>query len=269
MRRFFITTLFCVLLGPAPSHAATCEITFALQDEIAFSTLALNVDYSRAPGVFFGIDVAECQSLVNASISQFPLNSGLSTLGAGFVSLSGIAGPPYPLPLMRCRYSGAVPLATDFTVRVNDAAGTAFPFPPIVPLPTVAISSISCIEDGCLDDLDCNDGDECTQDICNTGTGVCSSATVTDGTACTGGVCCAGQCVSAQSCDVHGDCNGTRSLDAGDPVCSVLCLIGAPPAVSDCQVGADCNCTGGLDAGDPVCTVLRLIGGLSSDPCLP
>jgi hypothetical protein len=65
-----------------------------------------------------------------------------------------------------------------------------------------------------------------------------------------------------------GDCNHTASLDAGDPVCAVLCLIGAPPAGADCSCAADCNCSSmGLDAADPICTVLRLIDDFAPDSC--
>jgi len=100
----------------------------------------------------------------------------------------------------------------------------------------------------------------CTEPLCNI-----------DGTPCAaGGICCDGTCTLQSNCAVQpGDCNLSGGLDAGDPICVVLCLINNPPLVSDCTGGADCNCTGSIDAGDPVCTVLRLIDGLTTDSCIP
>jgi len=66
-----------------------------------------------------------------------------------------------------------------------------------------------------------------------------------------------------------GDCNTSDGLDAGDPVCTVLCLIGQPGPGADCACAADCNCVSGLEASDPVCAVLRLIGAFVPDTCGP
>ena len=66
---------------------------------------------------------------------------------------------------------------------------------------------------------------------------------------------------------VRGDCNASDSLDAGDPICVVQCLVGQAPAGSDCSCAADCNCAGGTDAADPVCAVLRLIGSYADADC--
>ncbi len=100
----------------------------------------------------------------------------------------------------------------------------------------------------------------CTEPLCNI-----------DGTPCAaGGICCDGSCTLQSNCAVQpGDCNLSGGLDAGDPICVVLCLINNPPLVADCTGGADCNCTVSIDAGDPVCTVLRLIDGLTTDSCIP
>lgn len=80
---------------------------------------------------------------------------------------------------------------------------------------------------------------------------------------------CPAQCATLDcgTC-IPGDCNVSGTLDAGDPICGVLCLIGSADEAADCSCAADCNCVGGVDAGDPICTVLRLIGPLETDPCI-
>jgi hypothetical protein len=79
---------------------------------------------------------------------------------------------------------------------------------------------------------------------------------------------CGDDCVTFEcgSC-LAGDCNATGSIDAGDPVCTVLCLIGQAPASADCSCAADCNCLAGTEAGDPICSVRRLIGTFDPDTC--
>lgn len=46
----------------------------------------------------------------------------------------------------------------------------------------------------CTTALSCDDGNECTTDVCTVATGACSSTPVADGTACTGGTCGGGTC---------------------------------------------------------------------------
>jgi hypothetical protein len=46
----------------------------------------------------------------------------------------------------------------------------------------------------CTSALACDDGNECTTDVCTLATGACSSTPVADGTACAGGTCTAGTC---------------------------------------------------------------------------
>ena len=269
MRRLSLTFLLFLLLTPRPGSAATCDITFSLVDEVVFSALAVDVDYSAAPGVIAGSDRASCNRLLSLSLTQFLLDAQAGVMNSALISISGAGGPPYPLPLMTCVYSGEVPLVSDFAITVTQAEGPGVPPPPILPIPTVIVSDITCLAEGCANNADCDDGNECTDDLCNLSDGSCVSTPLADDSTCSTGVCCGGRCAVTAACGSRGDCNATGTLDAGDPICSVLCLIGAPPEGADCEVGADCNCTGSADAGDPVCTVLRLIGGLSLDPCLP
>ncbi|TFH22401.1 MAG: hypothetical protein E4H03_08480 [Myxococcales bacterium] len=113
--------------------------------------------------------------------------------------------------------------------------------------------------------------------ICTTGNAAAGELACTvpvcglDGAACESGICCNGECTTAASCSpaMPGDCNANGSFDAGDMICSILCVIGLPPSFADCAGGGDCNCNGAGDAGDPICTTLRVIGALNPDPCLP
>jgi hypothetical protein len=79
---------------------------------------------------------------------------------------------------------------------------------------------------------------------------------------------CGDECVpfSCGAC-LSGDCNANGSIDAGDPICTVLCLIGQAPVGADCSCASDCNCLQGTEAGDPVCAVRRLIGSFTPDTC--
>ena len=79
---------------------------------------------------------------------------------------------------------------------------------------------------------------------------------------------CGTDCVSF-SCDscIPGDCNSNGFIDAGDPICTALCLIGRAPAGADCSCAADCNCLAGTEAGDPICVILRLIDSFAADSC--
>ncbi len=92
------------------------------------------------------------------------------------------------------------------------------------------------------------------------------SAGLVDGTPATvcGESCASFECSSCLS----GDCNQSGQIDAGDPICSVLCLIGQAPPGADCSCAADCNCLGGTEAGDPICSVLRLIDAFTPDTCI-
>ncbi len=79
---------------------------------------------------------------------------------------------------------------------------------------------------------------------------------------------CGEECVPFECalCD-PGDCNTNGSIDAGDPICIVLCMIGEPAAASNCGCYSDCNCIGGTEISDPVCAVLRLVGSFAPDTC--
>lgn len=136
------------------------------------------------------------------------------------------------------------------------------------------------VSGGCGNDADCDDGNECTDDVCNTGTceNVANTAACDDGDSCTlddacsnGG--CAGtpdpgcaECTTDADCDdgnacTNDVCNGvvcantanTAACDDGDActlsdACSGGVCAGTPdPACNECTIDDDC------DDGD-VCT---------------
>ncbi len=102
---------------------------------------------------------------------------------------------------------------------------------------TISVGCTGSGGGGCSADGDCDDGDLCTTDSCDPGTGVCSFAAVTcdDGDVCT-----------IDSCDPSfGGC-----LNDPDPAC--LCTPSEDPEVS-CSDGEDNDCDDLVDAGDPDC----------------
>ena len=79
---------------------------------------------------------------------------------------------------------------------------------------------------------------------------------------------CEGSCSAFECTDcLPGDCNRSGDIEAGDPICTLLCIVGQPGPGSDCLCAADCNCTAGLEAADPICSVLRTIDSFAPDPC--
>ncbi len=68
--------------------------------------------------------------------------------------------------------------------------------------------SVSCIEAGLCDDVDCDDENECTNDECRPSDGTCVNDPVNDGTSCDDGAgsCSSGQCVPNDLCE-NVDCD--------------------------------------------------------------
>ena len=143
---------------------------------------------------------------------------------------------------------------------------------------------------GCTLDIDCNDSNDCTTDLCVDN--ACQHTPVPDDSACNGGsgVCCSGSCSTAV-CSVDSDCNDgdSCSIDTctnggtcaaacdnifpacGDRVsdlcCGPSCHPGSdvdcipPPCVPThskekgprCSDGIDNDCDGVMDGNDPDC----------------
>jgi len=80
---------------------------------------------------------------------------------------------------------------------------------------------VTCVEVDLCDDVDCDDGNACTNDDCNLASGTCINDPVEDGTACDGGTgaCSSGQCIEIDLCqEVDCDDGNECTDDACNPV---------------------------------------------------
>jgi serine protease len=112
----------------------------------------------------------------------------------------------------------------------------------------------------CSSDTDCNDSNECTNDVClNPGTpnAYCSHSNVADNTACTGGVCCSGKC-AAPACLADANCNDNNvcTIDtcSSAGTCGASCTF---TPITQCVSGDGCcpvGCTSLTDNDCPVAT---------------
>ena len=107
---------------------------------------------------------------------------------------------------------------------------------------------VTCVELALCDDVDCDDGNECTVDACDPSSGECSNEPVDDGTACDqgAGMCSAGQCVEIDLCmDV--DCTSENECvedGACDPETG-MCIAGTnEPDGTACGDGGSCDGNG-------------------------
>jgi len=132
--------------------------------------------------------------------------------------------------------------------------------------------------------VDCSDGNECTQDVCDPATGTCSNPNETDGTACDfgglPGVCATGVCEDAMLC-AGVDCSDGNECtqDVCDPLdgmCSnpnetdgTACDFGGFPGVcatgvcEDAMLCAGVDCSDGNECTQDVCDPLD---GMCSNP---
>jgi hypothetical protein len=96
---------------------------------------------------------------------------------------------------------------------------------------------VTCVEGDLCDNVDCDDGNECTDDVCDPTDGSCSNSAVDDGTECNGGAgeCSAGVCVAIDLC-VEADCDDGN--ECTDDVCDATDGSCSNSAVDD---GTECN----------------------------
>ncbi|MCH7720220.1 MAG: hypothetical protein IH988_04420 [Planctomycetes bacterium] len=113
--------------------------------------------------------------------------------------------------------------------------------------------------DACEDDLDCDDGDDCTFDSCKVDTGQCFNDEIhcDDGDQCTDDFCQGGECQHTDTghcCEGCGTCAGDGNCDgAVDPLDSgaILARFSLDPCnenEDDCKY--DVNCDGAIDPLD-------------------
>lgn len=118
--------------------------------------------------------------------------------------------------------------------------------------------------EGCSSDAECDDGNPCTVDTCEAGSGTCRAQRLPDGAACgpEAGICCAGACASvacsgAADCDDGDACTVDACLNAG--TCAAACT-SAPRACGlrdgccapGCTAGNDLDCPAAV-CGDGIC----------------
>jgi hypothetical protein len=89
---------------------------------------------------------------------------------------------------------------------------------------------VTCVDVGLCDDVDCDDGNECTDNDCSLVSGICINDPVEDGTECEdgGGTCASGECVGVDLCEgvdcddgnecTDNDCSPVSGICINDPV---------------------------------------------------
>ena len=103
----------------------------------------------------------------------------------------------------------------------------------------------SCGGEGCTTHAECNDYNDCTEDLCVDT--VCQNNVYPDGTSCASGICCGGTC-TAPDCYDNGDCDDAEACTAdvcySGGTCSAFCDSTWPA----CDLGTPDGCCG------PACT---------------
>ena len=125
---------------------------------------------------------------------------------------------------------------------------------------------------GCQADAECEDGNPCTDNACDVGTGSCTSvnnqAACEDGVACTvGDQCSDGTCVAGGADD--GQCDDGNVCT--DDMCNVVLDCQHANNVAPCDDGAACTendvCGGGTCGGDDTCPAGQMCDA-GSDQCV-
>jgi len=144
-------------------------------------------------------------------------------------------------------------------VAVNDGGDCSSENPPLA-----VCNAGVCETDACTVDADCDDGNECTTDTCDVGTGVCTNdGAPNDGNACqpdascgaTDGTCGGGTCTANDACSVAGDCPNTPAAPA-DPQCTAaVCTSDVCGNFCDIDLAANAGsvCDFNPSAADGVC----------------
>ena len=119
----------------------------------------------------------------------------------------------------------------------------------------------------CAVDFDCDDGNACTDDVCNAG--FCAHTAVGDGASCGAGLCCGGSCITpacgddaacadgdsctTETCLNAGTCDATCQY--GEPACDGTTADGCCPGACDWISDVDCPAAA---CGDGVCSGIVL-----------
>jgi hypothetical protein len=123
--------------------------------------------------------------------------------GGGSGECSPTCGPAF-----ECYYGACVPRGPDSgvdgTVEGDGAADV-----PLHDDASIDRGSDTHAEGGaCSVPEDCVDGDPCTEDFCDSGTGSCGHSIAFDGAPCPDGICCTGECRVGADCCTDAQCLG-------------------------------------------------------------
>jgi hypothetical protein len=131
----------------------------------------------------------------------------------------------------------------------------------------VLIPSLTSAEaSGCLSNAECDDGNPCTDDLCNVSVGTCSNTNddanaCTDGIACTADACVSGACNSADACTGGAVCNiETGICETGQPV--TKSFQGGVDTFIDAALASQATTTPIVVDGNPVEQVLLRFDGV-------
>ncbi len=108
-----------------------------------------------------------------------------------------------------------------------------------------------CIVPRCDNDVQCDDGEPCTDNVCNMLSHECETTPID----CQGDSQCAADCGLL----VPGDCTQDGRLSIGDATCVAACVSGSQTTF-ECGRWADCNCDLRLSDDDIACVVKTIQG---------
>ena len=191
---------------------------------IQSATLTLNISNASADGASFhrmlqcwsdtdkwstfggdGVQANGIEAVATADVSTFYNNTGPYNVNV--------------LPSLQAWSNGAInlgwvllPNGTD-SWQLDSANGTAKPLLTVTYFPPA----------GCTFDSDCNDNNECTDDVCNFATGFCDRTAndqnlCTDSVDCTLDDCSCGSCISTDNCSPPNVCNPSKNACDTPPV---------------------------------------------------
>jgi hypothetical protein len=100
-----------------------------------------------------------------------------------------------------------------------------------------------CVDNDLCEGVDCDDQNECTDDVCNPETGQCDYTPVDDGTECDGGagMCVSGECMTAELCE------GVECEDTGNE-CTTSTCNNQTGECDEMNVADGTECNGGSGA---------------------
>jgi hypothetical protein len=120
---------------------------------------------------------------------------------------------------------------------------------------------VTCVDVGLCDDVDCDDGNECTDNDCSPVGGICINDPVEDGTECDGGggTCSSGECLEVDLCEDVDCTSGNECVEDGTcDDANGMCIDGAnrPPG-TPCGDGRSCDGSGNCKIN--TCAEVRLV----------